>query len=275
LDGSKSHDVDGDRLTYSWSQTKGPTVILNGPNRSKATFTAPVVSKDTALKFELAVTDNTGLKGFSPAAIIVRAGSLHQVQPSPSSSPIPKPTVAPPDTSQPSTSAAVVPGFTANGTIDSILFVPHNEWIATGNWSTIVDNGKVVSFVVNMVWNNANGSSSHTHQIKHFRPIGTATTSSTTSNNNTTKSIVTLQPDNSLVLKGLSDVGTNGRIVWKNVHTVVDINKGKTINIAVNDKETNSHFAGQHVFGIVKSLDRCSEQQQAQSMNILSSCSPP
>jgi hypothetical protein len=164
--------------------------------------------------------------------------------------------------------------FRVNGTINSVLFVPHNEWIATGNWSTIVDNGKVVSFVVNMVWNNANGSSSHTHQIKHFRPIGTATTSSTTSNNNTTKSIVTLQPDNSLVLKGLSDVGTNGRIVWKNVHTVVDINKGKTINIAVNDKETNSHFAGQHVFGIVKSLDRCSEQQ-AQSMNILSSCSPP
>ena len=167
--------------------------------------------------------------------------------------------------------------FIANGTIDSVLFVPHNQWIATGNWSVMVDNGNLTTFVVNMVWNNANGTSSHTHQIEHFRPtaIGTTTTSSTNNNannGNTTNSIVTLQPDNSLVLKGLSDVGTNGRIVWKNVHTVVDINKGKTISIAVNDKETNFHFAGQHVFGIVKSLDRCLNQQP-QSTNILSSCS--
>jgi hypothetical protein len=114
-------------------------------------------------------------------------------------------------------------GFRANGTIDSVLFVPHNQWIATGNWNMIVDNGKLISFVVDMIWNNGNGTSSHTHQIENFRP--TAATAVTNSNNGNTNSKVTLQPDNGLVLKGLSDVGTNGRIVWKNAHTVVDIKK--------------------------------------------------
>jgi hypothetical protein len=166
--------------------------------------------------------------------------------------------------------------FRANGTIDSVLFIPHNEWIATGNWSMMVDNGKVMSFLVSMIWNNGNGTSSHTHQIQNFRPSNTiANTAAITNNNgnnaNNTNRIVTLQPDNTLVLKGLSDVGTNGRIVWKNVHTVFEMNKAKTINIAVDDKETNHHFAGQHVFGIVKSLDRCSDQPLP-NMVVLPSC---
>jgi hypothetical protein len=131
--------------------------------------------------------------------------------------------------------------FGANGTINSVLFVPNNVWIATGNWSMVVNNGNVTSFVVDMVWNNNNGTSSHTHQVENFRPINGG-------------GIVTLQPDNSVLLNGFTDVGTNGRIVWKNVHTIIDFNKGKTINIAVNDKETSFHFAGQHVYGIVNSL---------------------
>jgi hypothetical protein len=206
----------------------------------------------------------------------VKAQVQEQQQPMPSGIPWLLPPQQQQLPQQPGTlTQASTQGFRANGTIDSVLFVPHNQWIATGNWSMIVDNGKLLSFVVDMIWNNGNGTSSHTHQIENFRPTAATTgTAVTNSNNGNTNSIVTLQPDNSLVLKGLSDVGTNGHIVWKNVHTLVDINKGKTINIAVDNKETNFHFAGQHVYGIVKSLDRCSDQPLP-DMVVLPSCTFP
>jgi hypothetical protein len=260
LDGSKSYDPDGDPLTYSWTQTNGPTVKLNGSNTSKATFTAPRVSNDTLIKFKLVVTDKTGLRAFRPETTIVRAATTPQLSPTL----LPKPTAKPSPASQ-TIRSPVIPGFRASGTVYSVLFVPHNEWIATGNWSMIVDNGNLTDFAVHMIWKNGNGTSSHTHQIENFRATSGA------GNNN---SGIILRPDSRVFLKGFSDVETDGRIVWKNVHTVVGINKGKTISISVDDEETNSHFAGQHIFGIVKSLNVCSDQPLP-DMVVLPSCTSP
>jgi hypothetical protein len=59
LDGSKSTDPDGDPLTYSWTQTAGPSVNLTGADRAIATFTAPSnISSDTDLAFNLTITDD-------------------------------------------------------------------------------------------------------------------------------------------------------------------------------------------------------------------------
>ncbi|HYX49766.1 MAG TPA: hypothetical protein VE843_08485, partial [Ktedonobacteraceae bacterium] len=56
---SASHDPDGDQLTYAWTQTAGPTVVLNDATTAKATFTAPTnLQSDTTLSFTLTVTDN-------------------------------------------------------------------------------------------------------------------------------------------------------------------------------------------------------------------------
>jgi hypothetical protein len=55
------------------------------------------------------------------------------------------------------------------------------------------------------------------------------------------------------------DVGTNHRITWRNVNSTVDIKGGKTIAISVDDKDTNNHFAGQPVYGVITSLTRCSD----------------
>ncbi len=57
LDGSGSSDPDGDALTYAWTQTAGPTVTLSSTTAAQPTFTAPEVTEDTVLTFQLTVSD--------------------------------------------------------------------------------------------------------------------------------------------------------------------------------------------------------------------------
>ena len=58
LDGSGSLDPDLDSLSYSWTQTAGPYVLLTGANTASPTFTAPNVAAGGAfLTFQLVVHD--------------------------------------------------------------------------------------------------------------------------------------------------------------------------------------------------------------------------
>jgi hypothetical protein len=73
LDGTASHDPDGDQLTYAWTQTGGPAVILNNANTARATFTAPVnLPSNTVLTFLLTVRDTAGLTNTDAIHVIVR-----------------------------------------------------------------------------------------------------------------------------------------------------------------------------------------------------------
>ena len=57
LDGRDSTAPDGEELTYSWRQTRGtPTATLTGATTVRPSFTAPDVTADTRLTFELTVT---------------------------------------------------------------------------------------------------------------------------------------------------------------------------------------------------------------------------
>jgi PKD repeat protein len=63
LDGSDSSDVDGDSLTYTWSQVNNgaPTVTLSDATAEQPTFTAPGVGAGgETLTFSLIVTDDEG-----------------------------------------------------------------------------------------------------------------------------------------------------------------------------------------------------------------------
>lgn len=75
LNGGGSNDPDGDTLTYSWSQTLGPTVVLANANAASATFMAPVVTSDTLLRFSLEVTDPKGLSDSAEVTVTVTTGS--------------------------------------------------------------------------------------------------------------------------------------------------------------------------------------------------------
>ena len=71
LDGSGSFDPNNDPLEYSWSQTSGPEVDLTGADTASPAFTAPTVSEQTNLVFQLTVTA-AGESGTDTVAIAVR-----------------------------------------------------------------------------------------------------------------------------------------------------------------------------------------------------------
>lgn len=61
LDGTESFDREGEPLAYSWTQTSGPEVTLNGTTSVRPTFTSPDVRDNTTLTFSLEV--NNGRRG--------------------------------------------------------------------------------------------------------------------------------------------------------------------------------------------------------------------
>ena len=68
LDGSGSSDPNGDPLTYQWSQTGGPSVILASATAVKPRFTAP--PDPVALTFRLVVGGRLGLSS-SPSSVTI------------------------------------------------------------------------------------------------------------------------------------------------------------------------------------------------------------
>ena len=60
LSAATSADPGGSITSYLWQQTDGPSVDLDDPTSATPTFTAPAVSSDTDLIFQLQVTDDDG-----------------------------------------------------------------------------------------------------------------------------------------------------------------------------------------------------------------------
>ncbi len=74
LDGSASHDPDGHLpLTFGWTQSGGPAVLLSSPAVSQPTFLAP--GGPAVLTFTLLVTDALGLLS-APDAVVIMTVSL-------------------------------------------------------------------------------------------------------------------------------------------------------------------------------------------------------
>jgi hypothetical protein len=142
--------------------------------------------------------------------------------------------------------------FSMNGAISSlVLGMPPNtkivdmstvqKFILSGDWNMSVNKGNLTSFEANYYTGPVNGgTTNHTHQLSNFRV------------NNSIP--IQLSPNKTVLISGILDVGTNGKKAWNNVHTTVLISNGRTIAISLADKDTQSHFMGQQIYGIVKRL---------------------
>jgi hypothetical protein len=141
--------------------------------------------------------------------------------------------------------------FGMNGEISSlVLGVPENtktidmttvqKFILSGDWNMRIDQGKLTNFTANFYTGPVNGANNHTHQLSNFR----------VNNNNP----IQLNPDNSLSISGLLDVGTGGNKAWNDVNATVVISKGRTISISLDDTDTQRHFMEQQIYGIVKEI---------------------
>lgn len=145
------------------------------------------------------------------------------------------------------------------GTINSIITTPATQWIASGNWSLNVNNGNATLFETKMTWNNINGTNAHSHEFQNLR---------------VSKPISLNQSEKNISIKGLLDVGTNQRVIWKDVPSTININGQKTVSISVDDNMTNRHFASQPILGVVSSFLICSDIP-GPNMEILTPCSQP
>ena len=78
LNGTASHDPDiGDSISsYNWVQTEGSLVILQGTNTATPSFTAPPITEDTVLRFNLTVADSNGLTSINPDSIAVTVRNI-------------------------------------------------------------------------------------------------------------------------------------------------------------------------------------------------------
>jgi len=135
--------------------------------------------------------------------------------------------------------SSLVLGMSANTKAIDMTVV--QKFILSGDWSMNLDKGKLISFAANFYTGPVNGgTSNHTHQLSNFR----------VNNGNNV-----LTPDKTISISGILDVGTNGKKAWNDVHATVVISKGRTITISLADKDTQSHFMGQQIYGIVKRIN--------------------
>ncbi len=70
LNGSGSKDSDGSIQKYLWTQISGQSVSLQGADSARASFSAPPVTEEADLEFQLLVQDNEGAS--NTAKVVVR-----------------------------------------------------------------------------------------------------------------------------------------------------------------------------------------------------------
>ena len=75
LDGSASEAPGGTIEHYQWQQISGTQVMLQNADQAQATFAAPSVTVNTALEFELTITDHLGFTAKDQILVTVTPGA--------------------------------------------------------------------------------------------------------------------------------------------------------------------------------------------------------
>jgi hypothetical protein len=113
-------------------------------------------------------------------------------------------------------------------------------YILGGNWTLNVQGGNVTDFSADFLMVHTDGTGYHTHNITSFS-IG----------NNT----VQLVQGQENLINGTADIYTNGTVAWPGAQTNLTFTPNATVmTIMPAADETENHFQGQPIYGIVSQL---------------------
>ena len=150
----------------------------------------------------------------------------------------------PPNQALPNTTSTAA-NFTSTGKITSMIFpltdplkpnATKVPYILAGNFSLNISGGKVSQFNASFTMVLTNGSDYHNHSFVNFRP---------------SNSSVAINATGTTLLNGTTDITKDGSVLWHNVTTDIAIQNSTVVRIHLNDGQTNNHFLGQAVYGIV------------------------
>jgi hypothetical protein len=115
------------------------------------------------------------------------------------------------------------------------------EYILGGNWNLNVQSGNVTDFTANFIMVHPDGTEYHTHNITNF-VIGGSNT-------------VQLIQGQEATIPGIADIYTNGTNMWPGANTTLTMTpNGAVMTIMPAPDETDNHFQGQPIYGIVSAL---------------------
>ena len=135
--------------------------------------------------------------------------------------------------------------FSAKGSINSLVIKDGGEqtsYILDGKWKLEVINGNVTDFGSKFTMVHFDGTNRHYMILMNFKQ------------DNVTAGTIQVQPDGTTTIQGILDVIEKKDILnpeWSDVNTQITINKYNTISINVDDAQTDQHFNGQPLRGVV------------------------
>jgi hypothetical protein len=113
-------------------------------------------------------------------------------------------------------------------------------YVIGGNWNLEVQQGNVTNFGANFVMVHPDGTEYHTHNITNFV---------------TPNPGVQLVQGQETTISGTADVYTNGTNKWPGTNTTLTLTpNGAVMTIMPAPEDTDNHFQGQPIYGIVSAL---------------------
>jgi hypothetical protein len=142
--------------------------------------------------------------------------------------------------------------FSAKGSINSLVIKdgqqqqqqPNEQtsYVLDGKWKLEVVNGNATDFSSKFTMVHLDGTNRHYMILMNFKQ------------DNATAGTIQVQPDGTTTIRGILDVIEKKDFLnpeFNDVNTQITINKYNTISINVDDAQTNQHFAGQPIRGVV------------------------
>ena len=115
------------------------------------------------------------------------------------------------------------------------------QYIVGGNWNLNVQNRNVTDFSANFIMVHPDGTEYHTHNITNF-VIGGANT-------------VQLVQGQETTIAGVADIYNNGTNTWPGANTTLTFTQnGAVMTIMPAPDQTDNHFQGEPIYGIVSAL---------------------